>query len=123
MTDHHDPVIRTAPRPSDINNQGNIFGGWVLAQMDTAGGITAARRARGPVATVAIEAMKFHTPILVGDLVSCYTSVEKIGRTSIHVKIDVIADRPGQTEEVQVTEGMFIFVAIGKNGSPRPVEG
>ena len=90
--------------------------------MDTAGGITAARRAKGSVATVAIEGMKFHAPILVGDLVSCYTNVVKVGRTSMHIHIDVMADRADVADEIRVTEGNFIFVAVDAKGQPRPVD-
>ena len=116
-----DPVIRTSPRMSDLNMNGNVFGGWVLSQMDIAGGITAARRARGPVATVAIEAMTFVRPIHVGDVISCYCEIIKVGRTSIHVHIDVTAQRGGDENEIKVTEGCFIFVALDKDGRPRPV--
>lgn len=119
MVAHVDPVIRTSPRMSDLNMNGNVFGGWVLSQMDIAAGITAARRAKGPVATVAIEAMTFVRPIDVGNVISCYTEIEKVGRTSIRVNIDVMAQRSGETEEIKVTEGCFIFVAIDANGRPR----
>ena len=120
------PVIRTSPRFSDLNMHGNIFGGWVLSQMDIAGGITAARRAEGMVATVAIEGMKFLHPIMPGDLVSCYAEIEAVGTTSIRVKIDVTASRPskekkGVVDEINVTEGHFIFVAVDENNQPRPV--
>lgn len=116
-----EPVIRTSPRPSDLNKSGNIFGGWILSQMDTAGGITAARRAGGRVATVAIEAMSFHKPVAVGDLISCYTEIVREGRTSISVKINVLANRMGVEEEITVTEGTFIFVAIDEKNRPRPL--
>lgn len=116
-----EPVIRTSPRPSDLNKSGNIFGGWILSQMDTAGGITAARRAGGRVATVAIEAMSFHKPVAVGDLISCYTEIVREGRTSISVKINVLANRMGIEEEITVTEGTFIFVAIDEKNRPRPL--
>lgn len=126
MTKNREPVLRISPRLADLNLNGNIFGGWVLSQMDIAGGITAARRARGTVATVAIEAMKFVRPIRVGDLVSCYAEIVKVGTTSITVKIDVTAIRASEREtqdarEVQVTEGFFIFVALDEKGRPRPV--
>lgn len=116
-----EPVIRTSPRPSDLNKSGNIFGGWILSQMDTAGGITAARRAGGRVATVAIDAMSFHRPVAVGDLISCYTEIVREGRTSISVKINVLANRMGVEEEITVTEGTFIFVAIDEKNRPRPL--
>jgi len=119
---YRDPVIRTAPQPSDINIKGHIFGGWILSQMDIAGGITAARRAKGGVATVAVEGMIFHTPILVGDLISCYTEITKVGRTSMHIQIEVMADRPGIEDDIKVTEGTYIFVAVDENGHPRPVD-
>lgn len=126
MNKSREPVIRTSPRPSDLNMNGNIFGGWVLSQMDIAGGITAARLAKGPVATVAIEGMRFHRPILVGDLVSCYCEIDKIGTTSITVKIDVTtshASEKGAREilETKVTEGTFVFVALDAKGRPRAI--
>ncbi len=122
MSSHRDPVIRTAPQLADLNLNGNIFGGWILSQMDIAGGIIASKRAGGPVATVAVEAMKFHRPIHVGDLVSCYAEVVKAGRTSMHVRIEVCVLRRGIEKEFPVTEGIFIFVAIDEAGRPRPVE-
>ncbi|MBK5912027.1 acyl-CoA thioesterase [Rhodothalassium salexigens] len=120
-TDRREPVIRTAPRPADLNLNGHIFGGWILSQMDVAGGITAARRARGPVATVAVESMKFHRPILVGDLISLYTHIAQIGRTSITVAIDVLAERMDEPEPIKVTEGRFVFVAVDASGAKRAV--
>jgi len=116
-----EPILRLAPSRSDINSNGHIFGGWVLAQMDIAGGITAGRRAKGPVATVAIDAMTFLRPILLRDLVAVYTDIIKVGRTSITVRISVCAERPGEDRPVHVTEGTYIFVAIDENGQPRPV--
>ncbi len=117
-----EPVIRTTPQLADLNLNGHIFGGWILSQMDIAGGITAARRANGPVATVAIHAMKFHRPVHPGDLVSCYTDIVKVGRTSIHVHIEVCVSRREEPEEIMVTEGVFVFVAVDKQGRPRPVD-
>lgn len=121
MTAHRDPVIRTSPRPSDINVRGHIFGGWVLSQMDVAGGITASRRAKGPVATVAVEGMTFHCPILVGDIISCYCKIDKVGRSSMAIQIEVMANRAGKAHEIKVTEGTFVFVALDENGRPRAV--
>jgi len=116
------PVLRVMPGPGDINANGHIFGGWVLSQMDIAAGIVASQRARGPVATVAIEAMKFLQPIHLRDLISVYAEVERVGRTSMGVSIEVIAHRDlGQTE-VKVTEGLFTFVALDANHRPRPVD-
>ena len=117
-----DPVLRVAPRPGDINANGHIFGGWVLSQMDIAAGIVASREAQGPVATVAIDAMEFIAPILLHDIVSVYAHVERIGRTSIAIRIDVVASRNRGKSEVKVTEGLFTFVALDENHRPRPVK-
>lgn len=116
------PILRVVPRPGDINANGHIFGGWVLSQMDIAAGIIAAREADGPVATVAIEAMTFIAPILLNDLISVYAEVERIGRTSIAIRIDVIATRDRGRQEVKVTDGLFTFVALDENHQPRPVK-
>jgi acyl-CoA thioesterase YciA len=115
-------TLRTIPQPSDLNVNGNIFGGWVLSQMDLAGADVAARRAAGNVATVAIEGMTFHCPIEVGDVISIYTEITKVGRTSITVDLDVFAERGVERDYYKVTEGTFIFVAIDENNRPRPVE-
>jgi acyl-CoA thioesterase YciA len=122
MTDLvREPILRVMPGPADINANGHIFGGWVLSQMDIAAGIVASQRSHGPVATIAIEAMKFIAPIHLRDLISVYAHVERIGRTSMGVKIEVIAHRDlGQTE-VKVTEGLFTFVALDEDNRPRPI--
>lgn len=117
-----DPVLRTVPQPSDINLNGHIFGGWILSQMDIAAGITAGQRARGMVATVAVDAMKFHRPILLGDLLSVYASVERVGRTSITINVEVLVRRRDCAAEFKVTEGVFTFVAIDATGRPRLVD-
>jgi len=116
------PVLRLSPARADLNSNGHIFGGWVLSQMDIAGGITAARRASGPVATVAITSMQFVRPILLGDVISVYTDAIRTGRTSITVAIEVTATRRGEEAEVTVTQGEYTFVAIDENGRPRPVD-
>jgi acyl-CoA thioesterase YciA len=122
MTEQREPpILRVVPRPGDINSNGHIFGGWVLSQMDIAAGIVAAREADGAVATVAIEAMEFIAPILLHDLISVYARVERIGRTSVAIRIEVIASRDRGREEVKVTEGLFTFVALDDNHQPRPV--
>ena len=118
----NEPILRVVPGPSDINANGHIFGGWVLSQMDIAAGILASREAQGHVATVAIEAMEFIAPILLRDIVSVYASVERIGRTSIGIRIEVVATRDRGTTHVQVTEGLFTFVALDENHQPRPVK-
>jgi len=114
-------ILRVVPGPSDINANGHIFGGWVLSQMDIAAGIIASREADGPVATVAIEAMKFIAPILIRDLVAVHARVERVGRTSIAIRIEVVASRNRGREEVKVTEGLFTFVALDDAHQPRPV--
>ncbi|MBB5684259.1 acyl-CoA thioesterase [Sphingobium boeckii] len=114
-----EPVLRVAPRPADINSNGHIFGGWVLSQMDIAGGIVAARTAQGATATVAIEAMAFIAPIHMGDVISVYANVERRGRTSMGIKIEVIASRGPREDKVKVTEGLFTFVALDENHRPR----
>ena len=116
-----EPALRTLAMPADANPNGDIFGGWVLAQMDLAGGVVAARRAGGRFVTVAVEAMRFHAPIAVGDLVTCYAWVVKSGRTSITVAVETWARRRRRSEEVKVTEGTFIYVAIDEAGRPRPL--
>jgi acyl-CoA thioesterase YciA len=116
------PILRVVPGPSDINANGHIFGGWVLSQMDIAAGIVASRRARGSVATVAIERMEFLSPIHLRDLISVYAEVERVGRTSMAIRIDVIASRNAGEEQVKVTNGLFTFVAIDEAAHPRPVD-
>lgn len=115
------PVLRVVPVPSDINSNGHIFGGWVLAMMDRAGGIVAGRMADGRCATVAIEAMEFIQPILLGDLVSIYASIERRGRTSIAIRLDVIAERNRGADQQKVTTGVFTFVALDDDFRPRPL--
>jgi acyl-CoA thioesterase YciA len=107
--------------PADTNPAGDIFGGWVLAQMDLAAGIVAHLRARSRVVTAALDGMAFHRPVYVGDLVSCYAKVTSIGRTSMIVTVDTYARRGRTGEEVKVTEGHFTLVAIDEQGRPRPV--
>ena len=116
------PVLRVVPGPTDINANGHIFGGWVLSQMDIAAGVVASRRAKGPVATVAIEAMEFIAPIHLRDLISVYATVERVGRTSMGVRIEVVAERDLGTTQVKVTEGLFTFVALDANNRPRAVD-
>lgn len=115
-------AIRTLAMPADTNPAGDIFGGWLLSQMDIAGGETAGNRARGRTATVAVEAMTFHLPVFVGDMVSCYAEVVKVGRTSIAVRIEAWAERRDRRETVKVTEGTFTYVAVDANRRPRPVD-
>jgi len=116
-----DPIVRTVPQPADMNGNGDIFGGWVLSQMDVAGGALAARVAKGRVATVAITAMTFVEPIKVGDMVSIYGEVQKIGRTSITIDLETVVQRRTGTTDIRVTHGTFVFVAIDEEGKPRAV--
>lgn len=123
MTDlKQEPVLKVVPGPTDINANGHIFGGWVLAQMDIAAGIVASQRANGPVATVAIEGMKFITPIHIRDIISVYARVERVGRTSMGVRIEVVATRDRGKTDVKVTEGLFTFVALDEQYRPRSVD-
>ena len=117
-----EPVLRVVPGPTDINANGHIFGGWVLSQMDIAGGITASRRAQGAVATVAIDSMEFLAPIHLRDVISVYAGIERVGRTSMGVRIEVVASRDRGATEVKVTEGLFTFVALDENNRPRAVD-
>ncbi len=121
MTKNREPAVRTLAMPADANQSGDIFGGWLLGQMDIAGGIVANRRARGRVATVAIDAMEFHKPVYVGDLVSCYADVIRVGRTSITVRVASLVQRRHSGDTVKVTEGTFVYVALDADGRPRPV--
>jgi acyl-CoA thioesterase YciA len=116
-----EPIVRTVPHPSDMNGNGDIFGGWVLSQMDVAGGALAARVAKGRVATVAITAMTFVEPIKVGDMVSIYGEVTRIGRTSITIDLETVVQRRLEDIDRRVTHGTFVFVAIDDEGRPRPV--
>jgi acyl-CoA thioesterase YciA len=119
---NREPVLRIVPGPTDINANGHIFGGWVLSQMDIAAGIVASQRANGPVATVAIEAMKFITPIHIRDIISVYAGVERVGRTSMAVRIEVVATRDRGKTAIKVTEGLFTFDALHPNNRPSPVD-
>ena len=114
-------TVRVVPMPADTNSMGDIFGGWIMSQVDIAGAIAAARRAQGRVVTVAVNALEFKKPVFVGDVVSCYAEVARVGRTSITVKIDVYAERRAALENVQVTEATFTYVAVGDDGRPRVV--
>ena len=123
MSDHiREPMLRVVPGPTDINANGHIFGGWVLSQMDIAGGIAASQRSNGPVATVAIEGMKFITPIHVRDIISVFAHVERVGRTSMGVRIEVVATRDRGATDIKVTEGLFTFVALDEHNRPRAVD-
>ena len=116
------PVLRLMTMPADTNPAGDIFGGWVMAQVDVAGGIAAMQRARGRVATVAVNSFLFKQPISVGDVVSFYVDIVKVGRTSVTVDVLVIAERhPDHPVTVKVTEATLTYVALNKDGSKREI--
>ncbi|MFZ5790404.1 MAG: acyl-CoA thioesterase [Pseudomonadota bacterium] len=116
-----EPAIRTFAMPADANANGDIFGGWLMAQMDIAGGVTAARRAQGRCVTVAVDAMAFHRPVMIGDLLSCYAKIVRIGRSSMTIEIESWVERRLTGRHEKVTEGHFTYVAIDDDGRPRPV--
>jgi acyl-CoA thioesterase YciA len=116
-----DLTVRVAAMPSDTNANGDIFGGWVLSQMDQAGGIAAVEHAKGRVVTVAIDAMTFIRPVKVGDVLCVYTAIDKIGRTSMKVHVEAWARRFRTHDREKVTDATFTFVAIDDEGRPRPV--
>ena len=116
------PVIRIIPMPADTNAHGTIFGGWVMAQVDLAGSVPATERARGKVVTVSVNSFQFKQPVLVGDLVSFYADVVKVGRTSLTVDVEVYAQRQRfGAEVVKVTEAQLTYVAVDDQRKPRPV--
>ena len=115
-------VLKVIPMPADSNANGDIFGGWVMAQVDLAGGVIAARHAKGRIATVAVNEFIFKQPVRVGDILSCYSELLRIGRTSITVDVEVFAERFGsQGQYVKVTEAKLTYVAIDEFGQPREV--
>jgi len=113
-------TLRTVAMPSDVNVNGDIFGGWVLSQMDVASGIIAAERAEGRVTTVAVDAMKFIRPVQVGDILCVYAWVDRVGNTSMAIGLEAWARRRISAEREKVTEGLFTYVAIDEEGRPRP---
>ena len=115
-----EPTLRVVPMPADVNQYGDIFGGWIMSQVDIAGSIPAARRARGRSATVAVNSFVFKQPVLVGDLVSLYAEITHVGRTSITVAVEVYAQRnPDDVICVKVTEASLTYVAVGPDRRPR----
>jgi acyl-CoA thioesterase YciA len=115
-------TIRTLAMPADTNPAGDIFGGWVMAQMDIAGSIAAVERVRGRTVTVAVEAMTFIAPVKVGDVLCIYTTVERIGTTSITVAMEAWARRNRLADRVKVTDGRFVYVALNEDGTKRKIE-
>lgn len=114
-------TVRTIAMPADTNANGDIFGGWVMSRMDQAGGIAGVDRAQGRVVTIAVEAMTFFRPVKVGDVLSVYTEIVSIGRTSMKIQVEAWAKRFRTTLHEKVTDATFTFVAIDDEGRPRPV--
>ncbi|WP_289043186.1 acyl-CoA thioesterase [uncultured Aliiroseovarius sp.] len=117
-TPHGDIILRTLAMPKDTNTSGDIFGGWVMSQMDIAGGIIAGERAKGRVATVAVDAMKFIQPVKVGDVLCVYGRVGRVGNTSMAIELEAWVNRDRLGERQKVTEGVFVFVALDEAGKP-----
>ena len=115
-------VMRVMPLPADVNGNGDVFGGWIMAQVDMAGAVLPSRIAKGRIATVAVNQFVFKQPVSIGDLLSFYARVERIGRTSITVHVEVHAERnPAELRVVKVTEANLTYVAIDRDGKPRPI--
>lgn len=114
-------ALQTIAMPADTNVNGDIFGGWLMAQMDLGASVPARNRAKGRVATVAVEGMTFHKPVLVGDLVSIHADILKEGRTSLHIGVEVWVTRQPSGDRTKVTEARFIFVAVDSDGKKRPL--
>lgn len=116
-----DPAIRIIAMPTDTNPSGDIFGGWLMSMMDMAGANVAYERAGGRVATIAVNEIEFHSPVQVGELVTCYADVIRTGRTSLATKVEVWVRHRSGGDPIKVTEGVFTFVAIDENRAPRPL--
>jgi len=117
------PSLRTVAMPADANPGGDIFGGWIMSQMDLAGAIHASHRVAGRIVTVAVESMKFHLPVYVGDQVSCFCNTRNIGTTSISVHIETwVRRRQPHQESFKVTEATYTYVSIGENRNPVPIQ-
>ena len=122
LPEGREPVLRVIPMPADANHHGDIFGGWIMSQVDIAGGVLAARHARGRVATVAVNSFQFKQPVQIGDLLSFYAEIVRVGSTSITVNVEVYAQRnPEDVEIVKVTEATLTYVATDNNRRPRTV--
>ena len=122
LPEHRQPELRMMTMPADTNPAGDVFGGWIMAQVDVAGAIAAHRLARGRVVTVAVNAFAFHQPVSVGDVVSFYADIQRVGSTSITVDVEVFAERdPVHPKVVKVTEATLTYVALDEHGNKRPV--
>lgn len=116
-----EPAIKVIAMPKDANADGDMFGGWIMSMMDLAASIPAKKLAKKRIVTVAIDNINFHKPVFVGDCLECFAVIEKVGRSSITVKVDTYVERKQSTQKEKVTEGRFVFVAIGENRQPVPV--
>lgn len=123
MANHQEPAIKVVAMPNDTNADGDMFGGWILSMMDLAAYLPARKVAKKRLVTVAIDNITFHKPVFVGDCLECYAQVEKVGRTSITVKVETYVERKESLDKEKVTEGRFVLVAIGKDRKPVPIEG
>jgi len=121
MVELRDPAIRVVAMPADANAYGDIFGGWLMSVMDNGAGLIAARHAKGRAVTVAMDGMQFHQPVKIGDEVSVYGEVEKVGRTSITIAVEAWRRARHEEQAYKVTQAKFTFVAIDESGKPRPV--
>lgn len=113
--------LQTIAMPADTNWNGDIFGGWLMSQMDLAGAVAARIRAHGRITTIAIDSMVFHHPVKIGDVVSCYTVIERVGNTSMKIRIEVWETADPNRTPTKLTEGLFTYVAIDEHGKPRPI--
>ena len=121
MKKKNEPTLRVVPMPSDSNSNGDIFGGWIMSQVDIAGAIPVVQKVNGRVATVAVNSFVFKQPVFIGDLVSFYATIKKIGTTSVTVNVEVFAQRKARMEIVKVTDANLTYVHIDKNGKPKPI--
>jgi len=113
--------LQTIAMPADTNWNGDIFGGWLMSQMDLAGAVAARIRAHGRITTIAIDSMVFYHPVKIGDVISCYTVIEHVGNTSMKIRIEVWETADPSRDSVKLTEGLFTYVAIDESGRPRPL--
>jgi len=116
-----EPVIRVSAMPADANAYGDIFGGWLMGLMDSGAGLVAARHSKGRAVTVAMDGMQFHAPVRVGDEVSVYADMVRVGRTSMAIRIEAWRRHREEEERIKVTEALFTFVAVDGGGKPRPI--
>lgn len=116
------PATKVIAMPKDANADGDIFGGWILSMMDMAGGVVARKRAQKRVVTVAIDKIIFHKPVFVGDCVECFAEVSHVGNTSLHVTVEAFVERRLDRVVEKVTEGLFVFVALGEDLKPTPID-